>query len=168
MKVNKTLFRGTVAHGFEDSNAHRPPVEGIGIINDDWIVQTVRASNKGIESKERPSCWVIGDQEFVLSAMRKNEHRLRTRSVLREKWSIEDVFKRVAEEHNLKPEELRNRSRMSVVSECRKKSAYICCRILGYRVEEVAAYLKISGPAVSHTLKISEHVMSKKDIDKFI
>ena len=142
--------------------------EGASTIKDDWIVQTVRESNRGIERKERPSCWVIGDQEFVMSVMRKNEQRLRTRSALHEKWSIEDVFRRVAAEQGLELDALKRRSRMSKVSAGRKRGAYICCRVLGYRIEEVAAYLKISGPAVSSAIAGAGELVSKRYIDKVI
>jgi len=37
-----------------------------------------------------------------------------------------------------------------------------------YVVEEVAVYLKISGPAVSWAIRRGKELVSKKDVDKFI
>ena len=80
---------------------------------------------------------------------KERDQRLRTRSVLRAKWSIEDVFKRVPAAEGIAPEALKKRSRMSIASASRKRGAYICCRVLGYRIEAVVAYVHISGAAVS-------------------
>jgi hypothetical protein len=142
--------------------------KGMHTRGSDWIVDTVRESNRGVEKKDRPACWVIGDREFVVSVMSKNEERLRSMNVLREQWSMKEVLNRVASEHTLKPEDLKKRSRLSAVSECRKEFAYICCRVLGFSVEEVARYLKLSGPAVSWAINGGRKLVTKKDISKFI
>lgn len=138
--------------------------EGINSVESKWIVEAVRESNLGIDKKDKPACWVIGNREFVISVMKKNEQRLRARSFLCRKWSIEDVFVQIAHEYKVKPVDLKKRSRLTTVSKCRQRCAYICCRILGYRIEEVAAYMKISGPAVSWAINKGKDVVSKKDI----
>ena len=141
--------------------------EGICSVESKWIVEAVRKSNHGIDKKDKPSCWVIGDREFVLSVMEKHKRRLRARGVLRKKWSIEDVFKYLAREYKVAAVDLEKRSRLTEVSACRQRCAFICCRILGYKISEVAEYMKISGPAVSWAINKGKDIVSKKDIVKF-
>jgi putative transposase len=141
--------------------------EGIKTVKSDWIIDAVRQSNAGVDKKDRPECWVIGDQSFVQSVMTKNEQRLRTRSVLRKKWSIQDVFSYLAKEHNLKPSDLEKRSRLTRISICRQKCAYICCRIIGYSIEDVADYMNISNPAVSWAINRGKELVTKEDVVNF-
>jgi putative transposase len=142
--------------------------EGINTVGEKWIVEKVRESNQGMKRKDRPRCWVIGDQEYVLSVMKKNENRLRSCGLLRAKWSIEKVFKEISKENKIKIEDLKKRNRMSATSKYKKIGAYICCRIIGYSMEEVAEYLQMSNPAVSWGVKRAEEIIKKTDIDKFI
>jgi REP element-mobilizing transposase RayT len=132
------------------------------------IAKLIRECNRGVERESRPGCWVIGDREFVVAALKKNERRLRIKSTVRDRWSIEKVLKAVADEHNLKSSDLMRRSRLSAVSRCRKTFAYICCDVLGFSVEDVAAFLRISGPAVSWAKEKGRGLVTEKDLVKFI
>jgi REP element-mobilizing transposase RayT len=140
---------------------------GIKSNSRDWIVETVRDCNRGVERKDRPGCWVLGDREFVVSVMRKNNERLQLRSVLRQAWSIEQVFDRLTRKYGCISDEVKKRSRLTTASTCKRKGAYICCGIIGYPVIEVASYLGVSGPAVSWMVKNGEAVIDKSDVDLF-
>lgn len=117
-----------------------------------------------IESLEQQTAKLKRDVENLKREM----HQLRTVSVLRQQWSLKDVLKKIALDHKLKPEELRKRSRLSLVSSCRKKFSFISCRVLGFPVEEVAGYLNLSGPAVSWSIIKGEELVTQKDISIFI
>ncbi len=141
--------------------------KGIKTADTDWIVNALRDSNRGVERNDRPACWVIGDREFVISVMQKNKLRLKTATVSRQLWPLEKVFARIAAKHELQPQDLLQRSRNSEISECRKKFSYLCCRVLGHPVSEVAACLNLSGPAVSWAILEGEKIITQKEIGEF-
>lgn len=120
-----------------------------------------------MEKKDQPGCWVIGDKDFIKLVMDKNKHRIRSVNILRKEWSIERVVKKIAEDHKLIPEDIKRRSRMSLDSQCRKKLFYICCRKLGYSLEEIAGYLGLSGPAISWAIKKGEKLVTQKYVSEF-
>jgi putative transposase len=140
---------------------------GTDSVDRDWLSETVRASKSGVERKDRPGCMVIGDRDFVISVMEKNREQLRTQHILRRRWMIDDVFTTVAQQNGLAPDELKNRSRSTTISLCRKIAAYICCRVVGHTVTEVALYLNVSGPAVSSMIKKGEVLVDKRSVFKF-
>jgi REP element-mobilizing transposase RayT/DNA-binding transcriptional regulator GbsR (MarR family) len=142
--------------------------KGIGTIEDQWIVERVKESNRGMAEKEHPGCWVIGNREYVISVMKKNEDRIKICTVMRAKWPIEKVFKEIGKENKIKIGDLKKRSRMSIASKSKKIGAYVCCRIIGYSMEEVAQYLQMSNPAVSWAVKKAEEIVVKSDFNKFI
>jgi|WetSurMetagenome_2_1015567.scaffolds.fasta_scaffold124003_2 putative transposase len=141
---------------------------GIKSVSETWIDEAIKESNREICRKDRPHCLVIGDHEYVQSVMKSNEQRLRSWNELRQKWSIEKVFDRIAEENKLPIGDFKKKSRESISSKCKKIGAFICCRTLGYSGEEVAAYLKMTSPAVSWSIKTIEGLLSKDEINKFI
>ncbi len=142
--------------------------EGLKTVTDGWIVDKVRESNRGVNKKDEPGCWVIGDRDFIVSVINKNKERLRLNHIKHKYSSVEEVLEIIAEENKLTSEEIKGRSRLGKVSECRKKFVYLCCRVLGFSVDEVSRFLNVSGPAISWTLSKAEGVMTKKEISKFI
>ena len=140
---------------------------GIESIGSEWIIDAVRRSNQGVDRKDKPECWVIGDRDFVVSVMEKYKKRLKARGALRKKWSIADVFEHIARRYKVNPEVLKKRSRSTSVSECRQRCAYLCCRVIGYSLEEVAEFMKISSPAVFWAAKKGGELIEIEDKDKF-
>jgi len=141
--------------------------EGIKTVSSEWIVEAVRASNRGIERGRHPGCWVIGEQEFVMSVLKKNEDRLRSISLLRQRWSLDAIAEVLGKKHKLHPEEIIIKSNRSAVSAFRKRFSYISCRIIGFPVAAVARYLNQSSPAVSWQIKTGKEVVTKADIELF-
>ena len=133
----------------------------------DGIIEAIRRSNKGIEKRNESPCWVIGDRDFVLSVMRKNEERLHRFITLHEAWPLETVMTKIAELAEVKVESIKEVSRLSKSSECKKKFAFISCRILGFSVTEVSKYLGVTGPSVSWLIKEGEKIVKKSEINKF-
>jgi len=135
--------------------------------NGDGIIESIRRSNKGIEKKNEKPCWVIGDRDFVLSVMKKNEKRLHRSIALREAWPLENVLSKLADIAGVKPELIKEVSRLSKSSECKKKFAFISCRILGFPVSEVAKCIGVTGPSVSWLIKEGKKIVKKSEINKF-
>lgn len=141
--------------------------KGINIIKDDWIIESVRKSNKGIVKKNNPDCWVIGDREFVCSVIQKNEENIRLSRSIRENWTLDKVILKVAKMHGVNEKEILTRSRLTKGSDVRKKFAFISCRLLGFSLSEVAKYLDVSGPCVSWAVKKGEELVDKEEISYF-
>jgi REP element-mobilizing transposase RayT len=141
--------------------------QGLGEINTDWLVDKVRLSNAGVERKDQPGCWVIGDREFVVAVTAKHRERLALTRAAREQWDIGDVAERMAAEAGVSVADLRRRGRKSAGIACRKKFAYICCRVLQIPVIGVASFLGTSGPAVSWAIREGEKLVTAEDVRKW-
>ena len=141
--------------------------QGLGEIDTDWLVDKVRLSNAGVERKDQPGCWVIGDREFVVAVTAKNRERLALTQAAREQWDIGDVAERMAAEAGVSVADLRRRGRKSAGIGCRKKFAYICCRVLQFPVIGVASFLGTSGPAVSWAIREGEKLVTAEDVRKW-
>jgi REP element-mobilizing transposase RayT len=142
--------------------------QGIGTIEEEWIVKAVRESNKGVEKKDAPSCWVIGEQEFVSSVMKKNAEKVRTELICRQYWSLDKAAEKICTMHKIDRETFMKRNSQAAQSVCRKKFAFICFRILGYTVAEIARYIHLSGPAVSWAVKQGAELMTKRERSVFM
>ena len=142
-------------------------LQGIDNVDDDWLLATVRNCNAGVEDRDRPECWVIGDREFVVSVMKKNEQRLRMSRAAREQWSLDTVCAKIASDHGLSVSDLQKKSRSLEISEVKKKFAFICCRVLQFPVVMVADYLGVSGPAVSWAINEGKKIAKPVDLANF-
>ncbi|MBD3421895.1 MAG: hypothetical protein GF398_17430 [Chitinivibrionales bacterium] len=142
--------------------------EGIGRHSDDWLIEMVRSSNHGIDRKDRPECWVIGDRDFVVTAIKNYAMHIGLTRSVSEKWTIERLCNAVACSDGLNMEDLLKRSRSVPVSNSKKRFIFLACRAFGFPAVKVAAFLNVSQPAVSYAIPLGEKLVSKKDISKFI
>ena len=142
--------------------------QGLNTIKEEWIVKAVRESNRGVEKKDIPGCWVIGEQEFVSSVIQRNKEKVYAGLILRQHWSLDTVAEKICATYGIRREALMNRNSQAVVSVCRKKFAHICFRILGYSVAEIARYLNLSGPAVSWAAKHGAELVTKREKSLFM
>ncbi len=140
---------------------------GVDEADKDWLVTTIRKCNKGVEKRNKPECWVIGDPVFVSSVMKKNENRIRMIRAVREKRSLEKIGAIVANNYKIKLSDMKKRSRSNLLSECRKKFAYVCCRVLQFPVSEVAAFFGVSSPAISWAIKRGQRLIKEGELAKF-
>ena len=99
--------------------------------------------------------------------MKKNEERLYRFFALHEAWPLENVMTKLAEIAEVKAESIKEVSRLSKSSACKKKFAFISCRKLGYSVSEVSKYLGVTGPSVSWLIKEGKKIVKKSEINKF-
>ena len=142
-------------------------LKGIDSIDDDWLVSTVRKCNDGLEERNNPHCWVIGDREFVISVMKKHEQRLRIAKSAREQWSLDAVAQKIADDHGISIEALKKGNRSTISSIAKKKFAFLCCRVFRFPVARVADYLGLSSPAVSWAINKGSELLGNNDINKF-
>jgi len=133
----------------------------------DTLAAMIRHSNKGVDKKDKPECWVIGDPGFVRSVMSRNRHRLLLSRARAETWDLEKLCARLAREEGVSVENLKRRTRKTRGSVARKKFCYIACRVLQFSVAEVAAFLTVSAPAVSWTATRGESLVDSALIAKF-
>jgi putative transposase len=133
--------------------------EGIRRNVPDDLIETIRKSNQGTMDVRQTGCWVIGDQEFVVSVLKTDkENHLRIALFKKLGWTLEKVAREVANCYNLKAEDLDQRSRQTTIAEARKIFAYLCRTRLGFPVNEIGRYLGMTGPAASICIRNGEKI----------
>ena len=129
--------------------------------------EMIRRSNQGVDKKDKPECWVIGDPDFVRSVMSRHRQRLLLSRARTERWDLENLCDQVAREEGVNVGEMKIRTRAGRGSVARKKFCYIACRVLQFPIAEVAAFLKVSAPAVSWSVTKGGQLVEKALTDKF-
>lgn len=141
--------------------------ERLGRTTGETIIDQVRNSNASKENIYNHGCWVIGDKDFVARALNHDkENRLRMAEYLKTGWDLQRLKIFVLDRMKIIDDDLFARGRENSRSEARKIFAYLGHRVLGYRVIDIAKFLKISGPAVSQVLEAGKILSIAKGVDK--
>jgi REP element-mobilizing transposase RayT len=167
-QATQSVFKSFGTSPSESRRAYREFLrKGIDTCDEQWLVTMVGRSNAGIEKRDRPECWVIGDRDFVVSVMKKNQQRLALSRKVAEQWNIGKVLSTVCAENQLPTSEVLKRHRGGRAMLARKKFIYIACRILGFPVASVASFPGVSSPSVSWAINKGEQIFTKAEIRKF-
>ncbi len=132
--------------------------------DDDDIVPLVRKSNAGVESGRTPSCWIIGDREFVQRVISEKERsRLQISRFQKDGGKIEDIAELVAGRLGIPRDSLRNRCSKGKISQARKTFVYIASH--AYRVPSriIAEYCNVGIAAVSAMIRSWEKSANRLD-----
>jgi putative transposase len=143
--------------------------EGIQNAGEDDFIEKLRLNNENKENIHDPGCWVIGDSEFVKSALHHDEqNRLRLARYRKDGWDLEQLCGAVGKALGIAGEEIRKRGRLNARSTARKVFAAIAHRKLGIPVSEIAHYLGTSGSAVSCALDKGDQIVAEKKLEIII
>ena len=116
-----------------------------------------------------PGAYVIGDPEFVRSVLEKDrEKRLQIARHRLERVSIEDLAARFAAGAGVTLQELRRRARGNHRAAARKVFAYICHRLYGFTIVDVAHYLGCTHSPMSLSVKHGEELAGGEEFSKVL
>lgn len=97
---------------------------------------------------------ILGDGDFVNKVLKAaEEHLVRKEKWLREGWDIDRLAGRISKEFGISKKELKSKSRAGILPTARGALCYLGTHELAIPGTEIARYLDISRPAVSHLKK---------------
>jgi len=135
----------------------------------DELLTLVRQSNVEKRSRHEPMCWVIGDQDFVRSAIEKDRYRrAEIASHAAKGWNLDRLAKYIAGKVDVSTVDLKKRGRATSGSRARKLMAYIGYAKLGISQHEIAAHLHVTGSAVSQMAVSGEKIARESGMGKLI
>lgn len=109
--------------------------------------------------------WVIGDHEFVRSALLHDaENRLRIAKRVKEGWGLEQIAESIAGQFKIDSESLLHKSRSNSRSYARKVFAYVAREEQGFPAADIARYLNVDGSAVSRMIVPGKEIAMKRKI----
>jgi hypothetical protein len=133
---------------------------GIGLSTE--FLTEVRNSNEQKENVHNSGCWVIGDNDFVRNALKRNiENKIRLATYIKEKISLTDIATVVAKKYGISLNDIFLRGKNNSRSEARKELAKTARFQYGIPVIEIADFLKISSPSVSEMLRYDTNSVFK-------
>jgi hypothetical protein len=126
-------------------------------------IESVRRNNRGIYRQRESSSWCIGNREFQVTVVRKDEERrLRLRRYQAEGWDLDRLSQKVSEVFSVNPESIKTASRHNDFAKARKLFAFAGFRILEYSGVEISRYLNVTPSAVSLMLEDGERIYTEK------
>ncbi|MBD3315229.1 MAG: hypothetical protein GF344_05545 [Chitinivibrionales bacterium] len=109
---------------------------------------------------------VVGDEEFVRTAMEKEKAFRDHRNALRKReLGVEDIAKRVAAALGVDSSLMRRESRRGPLAKARALTAYLARRELSAPLREIAEYLCLSVPATSLAASRGARLVAEHDFD---
>jgi hypothetical protein len=118
--------------------------------DDAVLLALVQKSDAGSEFGRKASCWVIGDPEFVRSAIESSEtRRLRISRFEQEGGSFEFIAEKISRIFKIEKETLQNRGRGGNASLTRKAFSFMAARQYKAPVRLVAEYLGVGAASVA-------------------
>ncbi len=134
---------------------------GVGMAEDD-LIKVLRMSNAGKANMFDPGCWVIGDPEFVKSALATDkQNRIRLTRYSAEGVTLESVSTAFCKVAGITKERLLTHSRGTHFSALRHVFAHLCRNEYGFPVVEIGRFLGISTP--TGTLNIAKGAVISKE-----
>jgi CRP-like cAMP-binding protein len=118
-------------------------------------VVSLRRKGEVEESDER----ILGGGDFVQAVLKEVEERqLRQFKVRRRGLSATDIIEEECAKRGVRPKELMNGSRRSVVSRLRALVAHRCAEEVGVSAAEIARHLGVTTPSITRAIaRMEEH-----------
>jgi REP element-mobilizing transposase RayT len=132
------------------------------------LLSSIRKGNTDRE-KRNPGAYVIGDPEFVRQVLAKDHAQKAhiSRHAL-ENLAIDDVATKIAKAAGIAKHELWWRGRANRRSALRKIFAYICYRMYGFTIAEVARYLDCTHSPMSLAARQGQELAGKKEFTNIL
>jgi hypothetical protein len=125
----------------------------IGQDQKDDLMDAIRKNNVDRVDRHDHRCWVIGDQEFVKTALaHEKAKRLQVALHSSKGLTIESVVEQVASQMKMDVSEVMIRGRKNKRSMLRKVSAALAHRAGGIPLVEIARYFGVGGSSISRML----------------
>ena len=133
---------------------------------EDEVARLIGRSNAGVGLHDEPSCWVIGEREFVAEAIRRDtEHAMRLSRLKRAEWTLERLAQHVGEKLGLEAKRLTWRFSRGPYAKARSALAAVGYRQMGVAQTKIADFLGVTPSAVSAMVRRGEELIPEVDID---
>lgn len=133
------------------------------------LIETIRRSNAGTSSLHHSGCWVIGDPEFVRTAMADAKNRrIRLAKHARSGIRIDELAERMAKAVHLPVKSFRTRGRMNRASKVRKVFAFICRSEYEFPVTEIGRFLNMQAPPTCVSISQGAKIAGESEFTKIL
>lgn len=136
-----------------------------GIGRDSKLFEIIRNNNNAIEDIHNTGCWVIGNKEFVSSAIERDTNRRHIPAEhIREGITLEHIAKDVCKRLNIDICELKRKGRNNPRSNARKIAAFIGSSRYQIPIIAIARYFGVTSSSVSNMLREGEFLTQRMKI----
>jgi len=124
---------------------------------------------RGIDGRDIFCDALLGDHDFVKSAIEKDRYRrAEMASHAAKGWNLDRLGNYIAGKVDVSTVELKKRGRATSGSRARKLMAYLGYAKLGISQHEIAVYLNVTGSAVPQKAVSGEKIARATEMDKLI